>query len=164
MKEDVFMTTFENDNLIMPMSDEGGGGTSSVTLDIESIDQMDYGSEFCLATCYLAIGRYYHPSEDLKMNRLQSEGIVSSNGYVNYWGTYVTRGAAQDFNVSAIKTALAAGKPVIIIGESSRGEHYVVAYGYTGNNIKIMDPWGGVKAVLGNTVLTSWSKYRICTE
>lgn len=28
MKEDVFMTTFENDNLIMPMSDDGGGSTS----------------------------------------------------------------------------------------------------------------------------------------
>ena len=98
------------------------------------------------------------------MARLQKETIVANGGWVNRWGDYVTRGTEQNFNVSAIKTALAAGKPVIISGASPRGDHYVVAYGYTGNNIKIMDPWNGVKAVLGNTSLISWSKYRICTK
>lgn len=158
------MTTFENNDVIMPMSDDGGGGSASVTLEIESINQRDYGNAFCLATCYLAIARYYHPDKNLTMARLQKEGIVASEGWVNRWGDYVTRGSAQNFNVSGIKTALAAGKPVIITGASSSGEHYVVAYGYTGNNIKVMDHWNGVKAVLGNTVLTSWSKYRICTK
>ena len=158
------MTVFENDNLITPMSDDGGGGSSSVTLNIETINQRDYGDEFCLATCYLAIARYYYPNENLTMARLQKETIVANGGWVNRWGDYVTRGAEKNFNVSAIKTALAAGKPVIISGASPRGDHYVVAYGYTGNNIKIMDPWNGVKAVLGNTSLISWSKYRICTK
>lgn len=168
MKKDVFMTTFENDNLIMPMSDDGGGSTSK-ELNIEAIDQRDYGTAFCLATCYLVIGKYYHPNENLTMSRLQQETIVSSTGDVNRWGDYVTRGEKQDFNKANIKTALAAGKPVIISGKiknSTFDDHYVVAYGYAGNDIKIMDPWGGTKGVLGYTNFIDYENrfFRVCTK
>lgn len=135
MKEDVFMTTFENDNLIMPMSDDGGGSTSK-ELNIESIGQRSFpednpdisgNNSFCQATCYLAVARYYNPKLNIKMSDLQKKPnpIVGSNGYM-YWSNsnnrYFTDGQQvsydEDTDKSKVITAISNGYPVILKGKN----------------------------------------------
>lgn len=95
--------------------------------------------------------------------RLQDEKIVASNGYVNRWGDYFTRGGLKTYDATKIKAFIDDGNPVIIKGKSSSSDHYVVAYDYSGSSINIMDPWDGVFGDLGSTTLKSWSGYYICT-
>lgn len=166
MKEDVFMTTFENDNLIMPMSDDGGGSTSK-NLILNQIGQRSFpednpdtsgNNSFCQATCYLAV-----PKLNIKMSDLQKKPnpIVGSNGYM-YWSNsnnrYFTDGQQVSYNEdtdkSKVITAISNGYPVILKGKNYGFDHWVVVYGYAGNDLKIMDPWEGKKYVLGRNKFT----------
>jgi len=133
-----------------------------MAISISAIDQKDYGNAYCLATCYLAIAKSF--GYNITMTTLKNEGIVASNGYVNSWGAYVARGDSKTYNVANIKAEIDAGKPCIITGQSSIGTHYVVAYDYSGNTIKVMEPWGGTKVNIGDSTLTSTSSYRACTK
>lgn len=131
-------------------------------MDIPAINQNDYGAAFCLASCYLAIAQYF--GNDITMQDLISEGAVGSGGFVNGTGGYFTRGSYKTYSLTKVKAAIDEGNPVIISGRSSRSDHYVVAYDYSGSTIYVMDPYGGVFGTLGSTTLTSWSKYAICTD
>lgn len=158
---------FDNENPIMPLADDGDTGGSFPTatvLEVPVVDQRDYGDSFCLASCYLAIANYY--GANITMEKLIQDRIVSSSGYVNWWGDYVTKGSNITFdasNVDRIKLALTKGTPVIITGRSNSYEHHVVAYGFYGDTIKVMDPWGGVTGNLLSTTLVSANNYKICT-
>lgn len=132
-------------------------------MNIESINQNDYGSAYCLACCYLAIARYY--GYNITMDDLQSGSnpIVSPEGYVNRWGEHFTRSALKSKSESGVKAAIDDGMPVIIKGRSNSYDHFVVAYDYSGSTIKVMDPYGGEYGNLGSTTLKSWSGYYVCS-
>ena len=161
------MTMFENENPIMPLTDDGDTGGSFPTatvLEVPVVNQRDYGDLFCFASCYLAIANYY--GADITMDQLIREGIVASNGSVTWRNNYVKKGPNISFdvsNVDGIKLALTRGTPVIISGRSRSNEHHVVAYGFYGNTIKVMDPWEGVTGNLLSTSLVSVDNYKICT-
>lgn len=98
------------------------------------------------------------------MEDLENKNIVRSDGYVNKWGDHFTRSDLQSYNINGIKSAIDNGTPVIIKGKSTYSQHFVVAYDYSGNTIKIMDPSGGEFGNLGSTVLKTWSGYYVCSE
>ncbi len=172
------MTMFENENPIMPMADDGteGGGTGgAVTLAIATINQRtfpegnpdsSYQNAYCLATCYLAIAKYYNPNSSITMTSLENDGIVARNnpnyddGYLIRWGGHFDEGSKKTpYSASAVRTAIANGYPVIL----GDGSHFAVAYSTVGSTIKVMDPWNGVKGNLGTTQLNNPpTSYRIC--
>lgn len=131
-------------------------------MNIEAVNQDEYGSGYCLASCYLSIANYY--GHNLTMEDLENKNIVRSDGYVNKWGDHFTRSDLQSYNINGIKSAIDNGTPVIIKGKSTYSQHFVVAYDYSGNTIKIMDPSGGEFGNLGSTVLKTWSGYYVCSE
>lgn len=131
-------------------------------MNIPAINQNDYGSAFCLASCYLAIIQY--KGYNKTMADLINENVVASNGYVNGTGGYFTRGTYSTYDAAGVKAAIDNNNPVIIAGYSGTGiQHYVVAYDYSGSTIYVMDPFGGVFGALGSTTISSWSNYAICT-
>lgn len=130
-------------------------------MNIEAVNQRDYGDAYCLASCYLAIANSF--GNNLTMQDLRDEGIVASNGYVNRWGDYFTRGNVMTYNATKVKEALDNDNPVILKGTSSAGTHYVVAYSYSGSTIEVMDPWGGVFGDLGSTTLKKATNYYVCS-
>lgn len=150
------MTMFENENPIMPMADDGGSGNVSgdyrMLNGIQNVNQRNYGDKYCLASCYLVISNYY--GFQLTMQDLIDDGIINSDGSVARWGDYLTH-TKTTYSVDAVKSEIRSGKPVILRADSPAPYyyHYAVAYGYDGNKIKIMDPWGGIKNWLGDTQL-----------
>lgn len=98
------------------------------------------------------------------MQELKDKNIVDSDGSILKWGDYFTRSKLQSYDINGIKAAIDNGTPVIIKGKSSYYDHFVVAYDYSGNTIKIMDPSGGEFGNLGSTVLKTWSGYYVCSE
>lgn len=130
---------------------------------IEAIDQYEYGQEYCLASCYLAIARYF--GNDVTMQDLIDEGVVrSSDGYVNHTGGYFNISSYEKYDAAKIKAAIDDGNPVIVAGKIGTNKHYVVAHDYSGVRIFVMDPSGGEFGRLGETDLSSWTKFAICSN
>ena len=165
------MTMFENENPIMPLADDGGGGISNVTLAIETINQKSFpednpdtssSNSYCFATSVLAVARFYHPNNDISMTQLEKDGIVNhGNGTILSWSNKYFKCTAESYSSTSpakVREAIRMGYPVIL----SNGGHAAVAYAYTGTTIKVMDPWGGVKGILGTTLLKNPTMYRIC--
>lgn len=95
-------------------------------MTISAVNQNDYGSSFCLASCYLAIANYYGAKKT--MQNLKDELIVDkTSGAVLKWGDYFTRGAKTTADAAKVIAAIDNNTPVIIKGQSSWGDHYVVA-------------------------------------
>lgn len=174
------MKCVDDEKNIGLMSDDGGSGSFSKELKIESICQKSFpedhpdtssSNSYCQATCYLAIARYYNPRANITMSDLQKlpNPIVRSDGYL-YWGNsnnrYFTDGQQVSYHEATDKNkviaAINSGYPVIMKGKNYGYDHFVVVYGYSGNYLKIMDPWEGKKYNLGSGKFKSPSHIRIC--
>ena len=159
---------------LVPIEDiDSSTGTTPTETLVENINQNDFGNQtglntFCYATCILAILRYYKGTS-FSMDRLINEGIVQADdGYVNYRNTsYYDITSDISFNCTEICNEIAAGRPVIIYGQSSVAGHYVVADGFTTrttDGIIVMDPWTGKHTKLTESTLITYISYRKYTN
>ena len=111
-----------------------------------NVNQINYGDAFCLATCILAIARFYGHT-NMTMEKMQENGWVRSDGFVNGNDGLFNRTSNIAFNINTVISELREGRPVIIRGRTrsnTSNDHFVVAVGATSantNNLIVMEPW-----------------------
>lgn len=135
---------------------------------IENVNQNDYGSSYCLATCVLVIARYYGNS-DLTMQDMKDANVVEESGYVNDRNYYTTISGPKSIDYSKITSEIDGSNPVVISMGSPYGGHYVVADSYNSadkDGITVMDPWDGTHKTLAESMFTGYdlSGYYTCRD
>ncbi len=162
------MTMFENENPIMPLADDGSGGSTSKMLDFPILKQSDYETSsnpntHCAATCYLAIANYFDVNID--MSDLWGTVVNRNTGEVSTWNNHFSSTGPTSYSYNAVIRAVDQGHPVLLRGSSTMPMHFAVACGYGPNGLKVMDPYDGRIDYLGNTALNNPPlKYWICSK